>query len=419
MKASGKRIVFTTFGSRGDLHPYIAIAHELQARGHRPFIATSRYYQKTIEDAGVEFYPIRPEMPPPEEMSATFARVMDARRGTVYFFKHLILPALRDSFADLQKVTRGADALVTHSTMIAGPLVAQSARLPWVSCVLSPIWFFSKYDPPVLPFLSEASRLPFARRRATLALMNFTRRQMTPFFSPVATLRQELGLPPGELPLFEGQHSPQKVLALFSRALAEPQPDWPQQTVVTGFCSLDENRPLSAAAREFLKNGPPPLVFTLGASSAHDPGDFWEQSLAATKMLGHRALFLTGRDDLKAPAGVLSLAYEPLQAILPYALALIHHGGAGTIAFASRAGVPQLIMPHGNDQFDNGVRLARQGTARLISRKQFKAARVASALKSLLENPEVKKRCVELQKIIQAENGAAQAADEIESVLLT
>ncbi|UBF27446.1 glycosyltransferase [Kovacikia minuta CCNUW1] len=34
------RIVFTTIGSLGDLHPKIAIALELQKRGHHVIVAT-------------------------------------------------------------------------------------------------------------------------------------------------------------------------------------------------------------------------------------------------------------------------------------------------------------------------------------------------------------------------------------------
>jgi UDP:flavonoid glycosyltransferase YjiC (YdhE family) len=36
-----RRIVLTTFGSLGDLHPYIAVALGLKERGHEAIIATS------------------------------------------------------------------------------------------------------------------------------------------------------------------------------------------------------------------------------------------------------------------------------------------------------------------------------------------------------------------------------------------
>ncbi|MGH9880207.1 MAG: glycosyltransferase, partial [Pyrinomonadaceae bacterium] len=65
--AEPKRIVLTTFGSYGDIHPFMAIAMELQARGHDPVIATSGLYQEKIEGAGLKFFPVRPNLPPPQE----------------------------------------------------------------------------------------------------------------------------------------------------------------------------------------------------------------------------------------------------------------------------------------------------------------------------------------------------------------
>jgi UDP:flavonoid glycosyltransferase YjiC (YdhE family) len=57
---TNKRIVLTTHGTLGDLHPYLAIALELQKRGHTPVIATSEYYRRKIEATGVEFHAIIP-----------------------------------------------------------------------------------------------------------------------------------------------------------------------------------------------------------------------------------------------------------------------------------------------------------------------------------------------------------------------
>ena len=48
-----KRIVFATFGSLGDLHPYIAIALELKRLGHRPLLATTDIHREAVDSAGV------------------------------------------------------------------------------------------------------------------------------------------------------------------------------------------------------------------------------------------------------------------------------------------------------------------------------------------------------------------------------
>jgi rhamnosyltransferase subunit B len=60
---TGRRIVLTTFGSLGDLHPYIAVALGLLARGHEAIIATTRQNRRWIEARGIGFHAVRPDGP--------------------------------------------------------------------------------------------------------------------------------------------------------------------------------------------------------------------------------------------------------------------------------------------------------------------------------------------------------------------
>src|SRR5437868_10538335 len=91
---AGKKIVLTTWGSFGDLHPYIALALELRARGHRPVIATCGIYRQKVESEGLEFHPVRPDLPPPDEDPALMARVMDPRRG-MWAVMGVVVPHVR------------------------------------------------------------------------------------------------------------------------------------------------------------------------------------------------------------------------------------------------------------------------------------------------------------------------------------
>lgn len=58
------KIVLSTFGSFGDVHPYVAIALELKKRGHRPVIATSEGYREKMEALGSTSIPCDPTRPP-------------------------------------------------------------------------------------------------------------------------------------------------------------------------------------------------------------------------------------------------------------------------------------------------------------------------------------------------------------------
>ena len=48
-------ILLPTFGSLGDINPFIAIALELKARGHRPIVATMAMHREKVESEALEF----------------------------------------------------------------------------------------------------------------------------------------------------------------------------------------------------------------------------------------------------------------------------------------------------------------------------------------------------------------------------
>src|SRR6185369_9332396 len=147
------RIVLNTFGSFGDIHPYMALALELQSRAHKPVIATMEIYREKIEGAGLEFFPVRPNIPEPKAQdSELIARIMEPKTGGRFLTEEVIFPAVGDSYEDLTAAVRGADLLVTHPAAPAGPLVARKTGMPWISTVLAPLSFFSAYDMPVPPF---------------------------------------------------------------------------------------------------------------------------------------------------------------------------------------------------------------------------------------------------------------------------
>jgi rhamnosyltransferase subunit B len=414
------RVILATFGSLGDLHPYIAIALGLKAHGHRPVIATISLYRERIETQGIEFHPVRPDLPPLPP--GVMQRVMDARKGGEVVFKEFVLPHLRTSYEDLSAAMRGADLLVSHPITLAGPLIGRKIGKPWVSTVLSPLSMFSASDPPVWP--ATPARERFARMGPFLnrGFIRFADWVTRPWFKDYRQLERELGLPAGPSPMFEGQHSPCRVLALFSSALAAPQPDWPPQTHVTGFpfFDLDERGSAATELERFMADGPPPVVFTLGSSAVHDARDFFTESIAAVGKLGRRAVLITGRETgnelpKPLPPGIGAFDYLPFSQIFPRAAAMVHQGGIGTTGQAMRAGRPMLVMPYSHDQPDNAARLKRLGVARTITRDRYNAHNASAELDRLLNDPAYAARAAEIGERVRAEDGVRAACVGIEA----
>ncbi|WP_435007285.1 glycosyltransferase [Tundrisphaera lichenicola] len=416
------RVVLFSFGSLGDLHPYLAVALGLKARGIEAIIATSAIYREKVEKLGLGFRPIRPDAPPPGEMAELMKRIMDLRNGPEQVIRRMIMPALRESLEDSIAAAEGADLLVSHPLTFSVRLVAETRGLLWASSVLAPLSLYSAYDPPVLapaPYLSRLRRLgPLFYRPVFAALKHSVRTWSDPYHE----IRAELGLPPGDDPLFEGQHAPDLVLVLMSTLLAPQQRDWPANAVVTGFPFFDRDERLDPELGRFLDDGPPPIVFTLGSSAVANPGKFYEVGAEAARRLKRRAVLLVGNDapelrSAKLPEGVIAVPYASYTELFPRAAAIVHQGGIGTTAQAMRSGKPELVVPFAFDQPDNADRVARLGIARTITRTRFEADRATSALDRLLTVPDYTRKAAEVGEIVRSDDGISGAANALRDML--
>ncbi len=416
----GKRILMATTGSLGDLHPFLAIGLELRARGHAVTIATSDFYRAKVERTGLKFARMGPHLG--LEMSAMMDRVMDLKHGPEYLIRHILYPSVPAAYAEVMDAVRDADLMVTHPITFAAQIAAEKTGIPWVSTVTAPLSFFSKLDPSVIgsyPFLIKLRSLGPKFYGAFLSL---GRLQTRLWRRPLTRFRASLGMAPGLDPLFEGQHSPQLVLALFSALLAEPQADWPPHTLVTGFPFYDQiehQQELDADLERFLDAGPAPVVFTLGSSAVQHPGSFYRESLAAIQRLGCRAILLAGANvlDQPLPAGTMVVPYAPFSRVFPRASAVVHQGGVGTCGQTMAAGRPMLVVPFAFDQPDNAARLQRLGVARTLPRANYQADRIEVELQRLLTNRAYAARASAVAVEIAIENGARTAADAIETRL--
>jgi rhamnosyltransferase subunit B len=422
--AAKKRIVLTTFGSHGDLHPYLAVALGLKARGHEPVMATCACYRQKVEAAGIGFHSVRPDVPGwPAVDPAFMQRIMDRRKGMERLFREMLMPALRESYEDLRAASERADLLVSHHLTYAARLVAEKQGIPWASSLLGPLGFFSAYDPPVLPPAPFLAQLRFLGPAFHRPLFRFMKWSVRSWAEPWHRLRTEIGLPPTrDDPLFDGQHSPRLVLALFSQLIADKQPDWPAQTIITGFPHYDQDGPvgLPHTLARFLDEGPPPLVFTLGISAAMVSGRFYEHSVGAAQILGRRAVLILGTGSFnlppQLPKGMLAVEYAPFSELFPRAAAVVHPGGIGTTGLAMRAGHPMLVVPYAHDQFDHARRLCRLGIARSLPSHRYEPTRVAAELRYLLDDPAYSRRACEVKEQMGGEDGTRIACEALESL---
>ena len=416
-----KKIVISTYGSLGDLYPYLAIGQMLSQKGHQVTIAGGRSLQDRVEALGLGFAPLRPNLDLSDRR--TMKAAMDLRTGSETLVRKLIFPFIRQNYEDLSRAVRSADLLINHAYCFAGPILSEKTGIPWISCNLSPNNFWSAYDAPVIPRYPWMVHLPQLGLATNQMLMQGVRSVTHRWCKPIYQFRRELGLPAYQHPLMEGQHSPHCVLALFSSLLARKQTDWPSQTRITGFPFFKEHQKLPFAVERFLAQGEPPIVVALGSSVVLNAEAVYHCCQQVMAELHQRVIFVGAEHTLSEQAkvpflrdeNILLAPYLPYAALFHRSALVIHHGGIGTTMEALRAGKPMLVVPHSFDQPDNALRIERLGVGKYIYSNHFTRGRLRKALCVLLHNPAYATAAQQAARAVRKEYGARTASEHVEA----
>jgi UDP:flavonoid glycosyltransferase YjiC (YdhE family) len=141
------------------------------------------------------------------------------------------------------------------------------------------------------------------------------------------------------------------------------------------------------------QDGRPLIYLTLG--TAFGTPQVLSTALAGLAGLGADVLVATGpRVDpaqlAPVPAGVRIEQWVPQAGVLDAADLVVHHGGAGTTLGTAAAGVPQLLLPQGADQFANAQMIAGCGVGRQLPPPEATAERIAAEATALLQDETIR-----------------------------
>jgi rhamnosyltransferase subunit B len=410
-------VILTPVGSAGDVNPFVVIGRELRRRGHRVTLIASDVFADVVSNAGLSF--VSSASRDEYERATSNPDLWSPRRGLSVVLD-LLMAQMRRGYELIESVYEPNETiLVGHPLSFFTRVFEETHRAAAATVHLAPSIFRSDFQQPVLPTGTDLSWWPRWAKR--LLWWGVDRLAVDPMILPqLNAWRAELGLAPVSRVFNSWVHSPQRVVGLFPDWFGEPQPDWPSQLRLAGFVLSDEGcapLPEDTRVEQFVAGDDPPIVFTPGSANRHAEA-FFRTAIDATARLRRRALLVTGyREHLPSvlPDHVEHASYAPFSTLFARAAAVVHHGGIGTCAQGLAAGVPQLVMPMGFDQPDNGARLVRLGVGTMIPRSQFSPPRVADALNGLLSSKTVLSKCQHWRERIAATNAVEQAAQLIEA----
>jgi UDP:flavonoid glycosyltransferase YjiC (YdhE family) len=133
-----------------------------------------------------------------------------------------------------------------------------------------------------------------------------------------------------------------------------------------------------------------PLVYLTFGTFFND-NDAFKAALAGIRDVGVGLVVTVGPDgDPGAfgpqPPRVVVERYIPQTQLLPACDVVASHGGSGTVLAALALGIPELCLPQAADQFLNAAAVARAGAGLVISPEEVDAAGVGDAIRRLLDD---------------------------------
>jgi sterol 3beta-glucosyltransferase len=415
MKETIMHILISTFGTQGDIQPFIAFGNGLQAAGHTVTICTSAAYRALVEAhrLGYAFM---------DDALLDLSRALLDGRGNMRALMRQMGPAMQRTIDNEWRAAQiiQPDVIVYHPKMLGSYHIAEKLGIPLVMAIPLPCYTPTRAFPH--PFLATL-RLGGWFNQRSYQLVGLSSAMFTGMTNRFRT--RTLGLPPqrrfADL-LVRADGAPVPLLYPYSPALLPVPADFPPHVHVTGAWFLD--RPAAwrpdPALEQFLDGGQPPVYVGFGSMSGKQAAGRAQIVLDALAQIGKRGLLASGWGGLEVtelPANVQLIEAAPHDWLFPQMAAVVHHGGAGTTAAGLRAGKPTVICPFLGDQPFWGTLVHARGVGpQPIPQRQLTVPRLAAAIDAAVNDPAMRQRAAALGARMQAEDGVATAVEVIERV---
>ena len=400
------RFLLATYGTRGDVHPMLALGLALLRKGHDVVLAGPPEFTTDAQRLNVDYHPMG------GNMTAFLAKHSSSVGGNVLRMartvKREIDTELVAQFEVLTGLAKASDHVVGASLAFAARSCAERAGRPYHFIAFAPETFPSRYYPALgvrrqhLPRWINRFSWWCARKLDNWLLRDAINRGRAGLGLPAITDALDHFIAPG------------RSLLAADAELAPAPPDVQLFAASTGAMLLDEPGQLPDVVEAFLAAGSPPIYVGFGSMPDAHPERTRQQLVQVARRVGCRAiLYASGSAPIssKVESDILIVGALPHTLLFPRVALAVHHGGAGTSARAARAGIPQVILPHLLDQFPWSARIAERGLGpRPILKHRSPTGSLVARIREALENTKMRERAAQVAGELAGRDGAARVA---------
>jgi len=343
------KITILTYGSRGDVQPFLPLARGLMNRGHQVILAAPQRFENLITEHEIQFALLAGD---PEDLSR---RLNDSGYNFFKMVRELMSHAVEiggQVLRQTEEACKDTDLIIhTFTHAVGAHTLAREKNIPDIHIQLFPM-FTPTGDYPNIA-------LPDFKMRSLNRLSHRASSAITWWSSRLGfeQVRRRAGLPKRKL-FWPFDDSPLRlrtpILCAWSPGILPPSEDWSSRIHVTGyyFFPMDDAYEPSIELDSFLKDGKPPICVTFGSMVNRNVERIDQIVREALRQTNNRAVILSGWSNIKHQSSNDFLYIEsiPHDWLLPRCKMVIHHGGAGTTSAGLRAGIPNIVIPFTADQ---------------------------------------------------------------------
>jgi UDP:flavonoid glycosyltransferase YjiC (YdhE family) len=415
------RIGIQTWGSEGDIRPFVALGAALARRGHAVELLYTEIGERRYEDVARSLgFTARavasPVVADPGRLFEIGLKVINTRnqlQQALIISRELFEPIAESAYDAGLELARRSDLFIHHFILHAARAAADKAGTPQITVTFAHMLTPSRFvHPPETPRLGEWGNV-LEWKIAAFALNRTLLKDVNRF-------RRRVGLPAFRDLMRDGWPSHRLNLLASSPAFLDPRPrDWPPWQQLCGFLELPshEHEAVSPEVERFLASGAAPVFMGFGSLMPTE-GPHLEEAVKkleeAARLAGCRAI-VQAEIDPPSRDSLLFVRRTPHKLVFPRCAAIVHHCGAGTTHTTLRAGAPSVPVPHVSDQFAWAAELHRLGAAsKMLRRTAWSAKTLASRITEVIGDPRMKQAAMAMSAKMQNDNGPETAADLIE-----
>ncbi|MFZ4771902.1 MAG: glycosyltransferase [Ferruginibacter sp.] len=415
------KIGIQTWGSEGDVRPFIALADGLVRSGHNVTLAIStdkpRNYHELAKKYGFDInLLITPDTYTHDELAKIWQSIILAVnpiKQAELVLKYGFDPIMEDMYNASKELCKINELVIGHFFVFPLQIAAEKAGIPMVTINIVHNCLPSTYIwPPGIPNLGKWSY------SLGWKLVRFMINRI--FLPRVNSLRKREGLSIHKDVMSQTWASKKLNLIAVSPIICQRPPDWASNNQVCGFLNPESTSivdELPKGLEEFIDSGSAPIYATFGSmmtpltnQQIKETVDIW---IGAIKKLNLRGILQVPFDNYSEfgnTSDIFIVKRSPYVNVFPKCLAIIHHGGAGTTQSALLSGKPSVIVAHMSDQFFWGAELERLGVAsQTLKRASLSINNLAESISQLLSSNKYQENAKELGDKLKAENGVRNA----------